>query len=860
MSPKKAKGKPGKKVKEKGKADKLPDADEKTEHPEDIFPIVLTSATQELFDCVADEDVTGDSPYKLLKKDDILQDIKKRAAVSDFSPVKKTILDYPEDELLLVYDSDFTYGQGFYLVLTPETKDKLLIPPKPATPVETVIEVCKTPEPKPWVSLGSELEIEEESVKETREKLWYKFSRVRRKFGAALSFSDRSTADVKDGYLECASYQDSRFSIKQMQRDCGMQAVPKLHSSSSQTQWKCQKNVFTQYQPRELQEEETKKQILSENLKNFLYLVTPRVLHALQQETIMNVFCDGWKAEDTEIDECYWSVKAFEDLSLFQTFTDQTHIKNRKISCLNFHPTIYGVMAVSVTESVIKESRKLAIPSFILFYSFADPGTPQLLLESPDDILAFQFSPSDPNIVVGGCVNGQVVLWDMSAYVTHLQGIQPGGRKGSVNTKAFDLDDCKKNKTPVVHHCALSAIESGNKAPITDVQWLPQTFEVTKAGLPMENKYNISVQIVTCSPDCSVLFWDIRVSTLLNQFATDKKQEGDQMSPYGAPDTFKHLDRTWTPLFRVSLPKIDSSREYTPLKLSFEHYTCNSEKEKHAEEGGDESSKVKPAYNKLKIPPAKTLTALKDVNTKLYIGTMDGEVIYTDWKIEQDDGPQSGKALHCLGLHHWLVNTVQRSPFFKDIVLTTGGWNFAIWKEGVMTPIFQSACSEQLYTVGCWSLSRPAVFFIGREDGSVELWNLLEKTSEPTQILVHVLSATISCIKPWNASSKQHFLSVCDDRGMIRIFEIPKALYTPIKNESESMRKYFEVEQNRLEDLMMKEEMWTNHKGVAEEKNKMGTETLEENEEESMKVYNSYMTLEESILKSMGLLSDAEKE
>lgn len=39
-----------------------------------------------------------------------------------------------------------------------------------------------------------------------------------------------------------------------------------------------------------------------------------------------------------------------------------------------------------------------------------------------------------------------------------------------------------------------------------------------------------------------------------------------------------------------------------------------------------------------------------------------------------------------------------------------------------------------------------------------------------------------------------------------------------------------------------------------------GTETLEENEEESMKVYNSYMTLEESILKSMGLLSDAEKE
>lgn len=34
--------------------------------------------------------------------------------------------DYPEDELLLVYDRDFTYGQSFYLVLTPEAKDRIL--------------------------------------------------------------------------------------------------------------------------------------------------------------------------------------------------------------------------------------------------------------------------------------------------------------------------------------------------------------------------------------------------------------------------------------------------------------------------------------------------------------------------------------------------------------------------------------------------------------------------------------------------------------------------------------------------------------------------------------------------------------
>ncbi|XP_072294575.1 dynein axonemal intermediate chain 3 [Eucyclogobius newberryi] len=827
-----------------------------TEHPGDIFPLVLTSMTQELFDCVADEDVTGDSPYKLLQKDDIVQDIRNRAAVSDFSPVKKLVLDYPEDELLLVYDRDFTHGQSFYLVLTPEAKDKLLHPPKPPTPVESVIEICRTPEAKPWISLGSELEIEEESVRNTREKLRFKFSRMRRKFGAAPCFSDRSAADVKDGYLECASYQDSRFSIGLRQRDSGVQAASWLRSSSAQTLWKRQKNMCTQYEPELLPDEERKQLLQSEHVKNFLDLVTPRVIRVLQQETIMNVFCDDWKDQGTE-DEGDWSVKATEGLMLYQTFTDQKHMKDKQISCLNWHPTIYGVVAVSVTGSAEKEGRKAATPSFILFYSFADPCTPQLLLECPDNILAFAFSPSDPNVMAGGCVNGQVVLWDISAYVTHLQGIQPGERKGSVSTKAFDLDNIKENETPVVRYCALSALENSHKAPVTDVQWLPQTFEVTKAGLPVENKHNVSVQIVTCSPDCYVFFWDIRVSTL--QPATDKKPRGAETSPYSAPETFKHLDRTWTPLFRVSLPKIEASGEYAPLKLCFEEYTCNSKRGKQADDDGDESSKVIPDYSELRIPSARTLTALNHVNTKLYIGTEDGEIVYTDWKMEKDEQGrlQSGKPLRCLSVHHWFVNTVQRSPFFKDIILTIGGWNFAIWKEGVMdTPIFQSACSEQLYTVGCWSLSRPAVFFVGREDGGIELWNLLEKTSEPTQTLAHVINAKINRIKAWHASSKQHFLAVCDDLGMIRVFEIPRAFYAPIKHESVSMRKYFELEQNRIKDLMAKEETWTNHKGGDELKKKAEPEksvkVREESEEE--KVYDAYKNMEESVLKSMGLL------
>lgn len=47
----------------------------------------------------------------------------------------------------------------------------VLQPPEPETPEVFENEVNKTPEPKPWISLGSEQEIEEESIKETRKKV-----------------------------------------------------------------------------------------------------------------------------------------------------------------------------------------------------------------------------------------------------------------------------------------------------------------------------------------------------------------------------------------------------------------------------------------------------------------------------------------------------------------------------------------------------------------------------------------------------------------------------------------------------------------------------------------------------------------
>lgn len=56
----------------------------------------------------------------------------------------------------------------------------------------------------------------------------------------------------------------------------------------------------------------------------------------------MNVFFDDWKALGTAAEENDWSGKISEGLMLYQAFTDQKYTKDKKICCVNWHPTIYG--------------------------------------------------------------------------------------------------------------------------------------------------------------------------------------------------------------------------------------------------------------------------------------------------------------------------------------------------------------------------------------------------------------------------------------------------------------------------------------------------------------------------------------
>jgi hypothetical protein len=63
-----------------------------------------------------------------------------------------------------MYDLEWKYGQNFYLVVNNDLAKSLLDP----FIKKSVSESIKTKE-KGWISLGSEVEVEEEQVKNTRD-------------------------------------------------------------------------------------------------------------------------------------------------------------------------------------------------------------------------------------------------------------------------------------------------------------------------------------------------------------------------------------------------------------------------------------------------------------------------------------------------------------------------------------------------------------------------------------------------------------------------------------------------------------------------------------------------------------------
>lgn len=147
--------------------------------------------------------------------------------------------------------------------------------------------------------------------------------------------------------------------------------------------------------------------------------------NALQSTETIDIFQDDFDVlpqeefnkNDSEISNTIKEVKSFQSLKS----------KGKKVNCIQFQPgQTYQkskyIVAQSLTENLSFDERvQLSSKSYtsrILFwdFQFIHSIDPVLELESQLEITCFEFNPKDPNVLVAGSLNGQIILWDLKSF------------------------------------------------------------------------------------------------------------------------------------------------------------------------------------------------------------------------------------------------------------------------------------------------------------------------------------------------------------------------------------------------------------------------------------------------------------
>jgi len=111
--------------------------------------------------------------------------------------------------------------------------------------------------------------------------------------------------------------------------------------------------------------------------------------------------------------------------------------------------------------------------------------------------------------------------------------------------------------------------------------------------------------------------------------------------------------------------------------------------------------------------------------------------------------------------------------------LTIGDWKAQIWSEDIRSPIMSTKYSMSYLTDGCWSPTRPSVFFTSKMDGSIDIWDYLFKQVEPTYT-VQVGNSPLHSIK---AQEHGKLLAASARDGSVTLLELSESLSKLQNNE-----------------------------------------------------------------------------
>ena len=771
--------------------------------------------------------------YKTFTMEFVKDHVQNFSSFSEFKDVLPLLKEYPEDQDVLVsVDETKKYGEKFLFYYTISAKKKyfeereallrkkeeeLRLQKEEEERIRKQEEAERNAVWKPKDLVASKtLPEPSESTLEEMSTISIESSRTRIRLVASAKRKDiekpYTFADHDGQTKEFRSKMDPNFELKRKIVDLGLQDGPSLFTHhedvGTQTVSFPKTNMTTSTDAQILSQSDVKRVTRTLGFAEFLDRCTLQVEMALQQNETADMYrndleslCPG---ESLIVEETNDS-----NMKPLRSFTHLQYSKGKRVTSVDWHPTRRGVAVVSCAENMSFDSRcefsGQATYSYNLIWNFRDLLRPERVLRSPFETNICRFNPDQPKFVAGGLMTGQVVVWNCEQH-----------------------DENKNSSSDVRHQVEpnlISSIEHSHHRTLTDLHWLPADMQVDATG--KIHRENLTNQFVTCSLDGRILFWDMRHRKRLVR--PSKTGQG------------KIEETMWTPIYSVAIGTQHKSVKgdgLTNILLVMQSSVFIATTEEGQLVFGDWNGVGQHSSNSSKV------------STDSKGG--ENEVVQETSVLERDEKSGKKQVIKSAYFDHVRpATTLQRSPFYDDIILSVGTQSFNIWKEGLVDPIFRSPNASCSIECSSWSSSRPGVIFVGKSDGEIDIWDLLSTSHKPRAV-IQVGSSAVTAIQIWKGMDvergNQEFLAAGDAFGSLHIFDMPTHLEKMLDNEIEIMRQYLDREakaaqyarkmrkdaKRKMSTKIVKDE------GVVDEFDK---KVLEERESEYLKIEKRFMDL-----------------
>ena len=173
-------------------------------------------------------------------------------------------------------------------------------------------------------------------------------------------------------------------------------------------------------------EEEKKTLLHSIEFKDFLESKT-KVIERVLTATSSNV--DFMRDYSSDVNSNLSSTSKM--LSILSAYQDD-FIRNRPIMDISVSPHFPELFAVAYGADSSPTSRTASInekaPGVVCIWSLALKGRPEFKFTASSPVLAVRFHEQDPQLIIGGCYSGQILLWDIRAKSLPVQRSNMAGK------------------------------------------------------------------------------------------------------------------------------------------------------------------------------------------------------------------------------------------------------------------------------------------------------------------------------------------------------------------------------------------------------------------------------------------------